>query len=54
MEVVKYQITLPRLSHLSNKGEDPDSLVLGPGGQEETGETEAGRRTSPLPEGTQT
>lgn len=28
-EVVKHQIGLPRLSHLSNKGEDPASLVLG-------------------------
>lgn len=52
-EVVKHQVTLPRLSHLSKKGEDPVSLLLGPGGQEETGETEAGRRMSPLPGGTQ-
>ena len=41
MEVVQHQITLPGLSHLSNKGEDPVSLVLGPEGQEETGETAA-------------
>lgn len=54
MEVVKHQITLPRLRHLSNKREDPAALVLSPGGQEETGETEAGGRTPPLPGAAQT
>lgn len=35
-----------------NKREDPVSPVLSPVGQEETGGTGAGRRTSPPPEGT--
>lgn len=49
MEVVKHP---SQVKAFENKREDPVSPVLSPVGQEETGGTGAGRRTSPPSEGT--